>query len=121
MCLDLQSGMRYPIRYKIPIRNKKYRRPADFACASLQVCCNWFVAMSDENHSHLALVVDNTRRRRQVAVPQAAIARAVRAAAAAGPQWQVSIQGNVVRLFQGHPPPSTPPHAITSSVRDFSL
>jgi hypothetical protein len=47
------------------------------------------------------LVVDNTRRRRQVAVPQAAIARAVRVAAAAGPQWQISIEGNVVRLFQG--------------------
>jgi hypothetical protein len=46
------------------------------------------------------LVVDNSRRRRQVAVPQAAIARAVRAAAAAGPHWRVEIEGNVVRLFQ---------------------
>jgi hypothetical protein len=47
------------------------------------------------------LVVDNTRRRRQVAVPQAAIARAVRVAAAAGPEWQVSIEGNVLHLFRG--------------------
>jgi hypothetical protein len=47
------------------------------------------------------LVIDNTRRRRQVAVPQAAIIRAVRAAAAAGPEWQVSIEGNVIHLFRG--------------------
>jgi hypothetical protein len=72
----------------------------------------------------LRLVVDNTdpsRRRRQVAVPQSAIVRAVRAAAAAGPQWQVSIEGNVVRLFQGPAISATQPHAITSPVRDFSL
>jgi hypothetical protein len=68
--------------------------------------------MSDENHPHLALVVDNTRRRRQVALPQAAIARAVRAAAAAGPQWQVSIEGNVVRLFQGAVPIAMPEAGI---------
>jgi hypothetical protein len=52
----------------------------------------------------LRLVVDNTRKRRTVAVPQAAIARAVRAAAAAGPQWQVSIEGNVIHLRQGVTP-----------------
>lgn len=72
----------------------------------------------------LELVVDNTRRRRQVAVPQAAIARAVRAAASAGPQWQVLIEGNVVRLFQGPAPvamPETEPHAMTPPIRDFSL
>jgi len=41
------------------------------------------------------------RRRRQVAVPQAAIARAVRVAGQAGPTWRVSIEGNVINLFQG--------------------
>jgi hypothetical protein len=43
------------------------------------------------------------RRRRQVAVPQAAIARAVRVASEAGPTWHVEIEGNVIRLFQGAP------------------
>ena len=43
------------------------------------------------------------RRRRQVAVPQAAIARAVRVASEAGPTWRVSIEGNVINLFQGAP------------------
>jgi hypothetical protein len=50
------------------------------------------------------------RRRRQVAVTQATIARAVRAAQAAGEQWQVVIEGDAVRLFQGPPPiPMSPP------------
>ena len=44
-----------------------------------------------------------TRRRRQVAVPQAAIARAVRVASEAGPTWRVAIEGNVIHLFQGEP------------------
>ena len=43
------------------------------------------------------------RRRRQVAVPQAAIARAGRAAEALGPQWFVEVEGDVVRLRQGEP------------------
>jgi hypothetical protein len=68
----------------------------------------------------LSLVVDNTRRRRQVAVPQAAIARAVRAAAAAGPEWQVSIEGNVIHLFRG-PAISAVLEAMTPAARDFSL
>lgn len=55
------------------------------------------------------LAVDNdppARSRRVVAVPQAAIARAVRAAQSAGPAWRVEIEGNVIRLFQGEPPPA---------------
>jgi hypothetical protein len=44
------------------------------------------------------------RRRRQVAVPQAAIARAVRVASQAGPTWRVSIEGNVIQLFQTESP-----------------
>jgi hypothetical protein len=44
------------------------------------------------------------RRRRQVAVPQAAIARAVRVASEAGPTWRVAIEGEVIHLFQGEPP-----------------
>jgi hypothetical protein len=60
----------------------------------------------------LELVVDNTRRKRQVAVPQAAIARAVRAAAAAGPQWQVAIEGNVIHLRQGAAPIAIPEAGI---------
>jgi hypothetical protein len=43
------------------------------------------------------------RRRRQVAVPQAAIVRAVRAASLAGPTWRVSIEGKVINLFQAEP------------------
>ena len=41
------------------------------------------------------------RQRRVVAVPQAAIARAVRVAQEAGPAWHVEIEGNVIRMFQG--------------------
>jgi hypothetical protein len=58
------------------------------------------------------LAVNNTRRRRQVAVPQAAIARFGRVAASLGPNWQVEadLHSNVVRLFQGGAPvaPVTP-------------
>jgi hypothetical protein len=61
--------------------------------------------------NHLRLVVDNTRKRRQVAVPQAAISRAIRAAAAAGPHWRVSIEGNVIHLFQGEAPAVATPVA----------
>jgi hypothetical protein len=43
------------------------------------------------------------RRRRPVAVTQASIARAIRAAQAAGEQWQIVIEGDAVRLFQGQP------------------
>jgi hypothetical protein len=68
------------------------------------------------------LVVDNTRRRRQVAVPQAAITRAIRAAAAAGPHWRVSIDGNVIHLFQGQAPMTQTTVADRMPpVRDFSL
>jgi hypothetical protein len=56
----------------------------------------------------VALVVDNTRRRRQVALPQAAIVRAVRAAAAVGPEWQVRIDGNVIHLFRAPAPITVP-------------
>ena len=60
------------------------------------------------------LAVDNTRRRRQVAVPQAAIARAARVAEALGPHWYVEIDGNVYRLRQGEPPaPSSTAEANT--------
>jgi hypothetical protein len=43
------------------------------------------------------------RRRRQVAVPQAAIARFARVAASLGPNWHVEadLGSNVIRLFQG--------------------
>jgi hypothetical protein len=50
------------------------------------------------------IAVDNTRRRRQVAVPQSAISRAIRAAQSAGPAWRVAIEGNVIHLFQGEQP-----------------
>jgi hypothetical protein len=51
------------------------------------------------------LAVEKTRRqRRQVAVPQAAIARAARVAEALGRHWHVEIDGDVVRLRQGEPP-----------------
>jgi hypothetical protein len=60
----------------------------------------------------VTLAVDNTRKRRPVAVPQAAIARAVRVAAAAGPQWHVSIEGNVIHLFQGAAPIAIPEAGI---------
>jgi hypothetical protein len=46
----------------------------------------------------------NTRRRRQVAVPQAQIMRAGRVAQALGPTWRVYIDGNVIHLFQGEAP-----------------
>jgi hypothetical protein len=46
------------------------------------------------------LAVHNARRRRQVAVPQAAIARAARVAEALGKHWHVEIDSDVVRLMQ---------------------
>ena len=52
----------------------------------------------------LRLVIDNTKRRRQVAVPQATIARTACVARSLGPEWPVLIEGNVVRLFQGPAP-----------------
>jgi len=51
------------------------------------------------------------RRRRQVAVPQSMIARAVRVAHEAGPTWRVLIKDNVVELFQGDAPPIAAPVA----------
>jgi hypothetical protein len=54
------------------------------------------------------LIVAPLRRRRQVAVPQAAIARAVRVASQAGPTWRISIEGNVINLFQGESVAATP-------------
>ncbi len=59
------------------------------------------------NAPRLTLSVDNDkplRRRRQVAVPQAAIARAARVAEALGPHWYLEVDGNVYRLKQGEPP-----------------
>ena len=53
---------------------------------------------------HLTVVADNTRKRRQVAPAQAAIARAGRVAQALGPNWRLIIKGEVVELFQGEPP-----------------
>jgi hypothetical protein len=50
------------------------------------------------------LAVHKTRRRRQVAVPQAAIARAARVAETLGKHWHVEIDGEVVRLRQGDAP-----------------
>jgi hypothetical protein len=44
------------------------------------------------------------RRRRQVAVPQATIARAGRVAQSLGPAWRVLIKDDVVELFQGEQP-----------------
>jgi hypothetical protein len=49
-------------------------------------------------------LADNVRRRRPVAVPQASIARAVRVAQSAGPEWRVAIDGNVIHIFQGPAP-----------------
>ena len=49
------------------------------------------------------------RRRRQVAVPQAAIARAVRVAQDTGPTWRVIIRDNAVELFQGDAPAAATP------------
>jgi len=56
----------------------------------------------------LTLAVYKTRRRRQVAVPQAAIARAARVAEALGKHWHVEIDGDVVRLRQGELPIAAP-------------
>jgi hypothetical protein len=54
---------------------------------------------------NLTPAVDNSRRRRrQVAVPQAAIARAARVAEALGRHWHVEIDHDVVRLKQGDAP-----------------
>ena len=50
------------------------------------------------------IAVNKSRRRRQVAVPQAAIARAARVAEALGKHWHVEIDGDVVRLRQGELP-----------------
>lgn len=44
------------------------------------------------------------RHRRLVAVPQAAIARAIRAAEFVSPAWRVAIESNVIHLFRGEPP-----------------
>jgi hypothetical protein len=51
------------------------------------------------------MVEATQRRRRQVAVLQAAIARFGRVAASLGPNWHVEadLGSNVVRLFQGEP------------------
>jgi hypothetical protein len=51
------------------------------------------------------MVEATQRRRRQVALPQAAIARFGRVAASLGPNWHVEadLGSNVVRLFQGAP------------------
>jgi hypothetical protein len=47
------------------------------------------------------------RRRRPVALPQASITRAIKAAQSAGPQWHVEIEGNIIRVFQGAPTATT--------------
>ena len=62
------------------------------------------------------LAVDNTRRRRQVAVPQAAIARFARVAASLGPNWHVEadLGSNIIRLFQGAP--SAAPSAMMQQI-----
>ena len=51
------------------------------------------------------------RRRRQVAVPQATIARAIRAAREhAGHNWrvEVEVEGNIIRVYQGDAPNAAP-------------
>jgi hypothetical protein len=55
--------------------------------------------------SNLAIDNDTPRRRRRrpVAVTQATIARAIRAAQAVAEQWQIVIEGDAVRLFQDQP------------------
>jgi hypothetical protein len=60
---------------------------------------------------NLTPAVDNSRRRRQLAVPQAAIARAARVAEALGRHWHVEIDGNVVRLKQSESPAAATPIA----------
>jgi hypothetical protein len=57
------------------------------------------------------MVEATQRRRRQVAVLQAAIARFGRVAASLGPNWHVEadLGSNVVRLFQGAPSPPVAP------------
>ena len=52
-------------------------------------------------------LADNIRRR-PAAVPQASIARAVRVAQSAGPEWRVAIDGNVIHIFQGPAPIAIP-------------
>jgi hypothetical protein len=51
------------------------------------------------------------RRRRAVALPQASIARAIKAAQSAGATWHVEIDGDIIRMFQGAPTrtQNTPP------------
>jgi len=61
------------------------------------------------------------RQRRLVAVTQAAIARALRAAQRAGPAWHVEIGGNVIHLFQGAPAAATVAPEDGPPVRDFRL
>jgi hypothetical protein len=67
------------------------------------------MSASPDNRPQPRLVVDNDapmRRRRQVALPQAAIARFGRVAASLGPNWHVEadLETNIIRLFQGAPP-----------------
>jgi hypothetical protein len=72
------------------------------------------------------LAVDNTRRCRQVAVPQATIARFGRVDASLGPNWHVEadLGSNVVRLFQGTPssaPPVAPDNKFARGLGNRAL
>ena len=60
----------------------------------------------DATQSNVKIVSDSARRRRQVAVPQATIARFGRVAASLGPNWHVEadLGSNIIRLLQGAPP-----------------
>jgi hypothetical protein len=64
--------------------------------------------LADERKFSFRYVMNATpplppRRRRLVALPQANIARAVRAAQSDGSTWYVETEGDVIRLFQGAP------------------
>jgi hypothetical protein len=43
------------------------------------------------------------RRRRPVALPQASITRAIKAAQSTMPTWHIEIEGDIIRVFQGAP------------------
>jgi hypothetical protein len=64
--------------------------------------------MQNDALSPIRLAFDNSRKRRQVAPTQAAIARAGRVAQALGPNWRLLIKGDVVELFQGEAPKVEP-------------
>jgi hypothetical protein len=70
---------------------------------------------ADATQSNIKIVFDSDaalRRRRQVALPESTIARAIKAARKhGGPNWRIAIEGDVIHLFEGESP-STAPSAM---------